>query len=375
MLDGLRGIAILLVLMLHFYQGYHGALFYSVSPTLDNVLNRIVLSGKFGVELFFVLSGLLITGILLDSKQKQGFFFKFYMRRFLRIFPLYFAALMVVFLILPHFVNFDAAAREMERKQFWIWTYLANLPGLKFPWEESTVLSLGHFWSLCVEEHFYILWPTLVFLLSRRSLFIVCVVLVGIGILSRTAGSLNADNVSAIYQWSTLQRIDGLAIGAMLAIALRDQWLSACLPQGQKLKRWVLISFLLCVGLVFLPKKLHFSVFFIFGETIVVVFFGFVLLNALRSEPGGRQSRILSSKVLVAFGKYSYGIYVIHGMMILLFPRILNINSLPAGFRSPFVFQIVYYIFAIGISCILAVASYHLFEKRFLALKRHFEYE
>jgi len=301
-LDGLRGIAILLVLMVHFYQG---ALFYSLRPTLGKVLSRVVSPGRFGVELFFVLSGFLITGILLDTRHRQGFFLKFYMRRFLRIFPLYYGALMVVFLVLPHFVKFDAGGHEIARNQFWLWTYLANWPSLGLSWDESNIFLLGHFWSLCVEEHFYILWPSLVFLLSPRSLFKVCVLIVGIGILSRAAASLEGEGGISIFRWTSLQKIDGLAVGAILAVVLRDSRLSDYLPKAQKLRWCVLISSLVCAGMIFLPKKLYFSGFFIFGETIIVVFFGFVLLSALGSEPGERTNRILSSNILFAFGKYS----------------------------------------------------------------------
>src|ERR1041385_4843546 len=98
-LDGLRGIAILMVFMVHLNQK---PLLAGSSPILTNALGRVASSGRFGVELFFVLSGFLITGILLDTKRRMGFFKNFYARRLLRIFPLYYGALAVVLLVLPH---------------------------------------------------------------------------------------------------------------------------------------------------------------------------------------------------------------------------------------------------------------------------------
>ena len=122
-LDGLRGVAILMVLLAHFYLGSEQvvALHY---PVLGGILSKVLLSGVWGVELFFVLSGFLITGILIDSKGQSGYLRKFYMRRALRIIPLYYISLGIVFYVLPTFVDFDEGALNISRRQGWLWSYL-----------------------------------------------------------------------------------------------------------------------------------------------------------------------------------------------------------------------------------------------------------
>src|SRR5688572_11214801 len=154
-LDGLRGVAILMVLMIHLYPKPFIADTY---PTLTAVFGRLIGAGSYGVELFFVLSGFLITGILLDTKHERRFLGKFYARRILRIFPLYYGALFIVIVILPLFVAFDAEAMAIVHRQLWLWTYLSNWP-VGSIWDDSSLFMLGHFWSLCVEEHFYVFWP------------------------------------------------------------------------------------------------------------------------------------------------------------------------------------------------------------------------
>jgi peptidoglycan/LPS O-acetylase OafA/YrhL len=179
-LDGLRGIAIVMVLFIHFYQK---PWIESNHPTFTLFFGRLVTPGAYGVELFFVLSGMLITGILLDSRDRARSLKSFYMRRLLRIFPLYYGALFVLFAILPHLISFDDGARAVAAKQGWLWAHLANVPTAGVVWDESSLFWVGHFWSLAVEERFYFLWPWIVFALPKRSCFGACVglLLVGLG--------------------------------------------------------------------------------------------------------------------------------------------------------------------------------------------------
>ena len=167
-LDGLRGIAILLVMWFHFAwpakaQGLITRLYVSVAAL-----------GWVGVDLFFVLSGFLITGILLDSKRGAGYFRNFYARRVLRIFPLYYAVLLVTLVILPLIVPYDTPAlKRLLEGQGWLWLYSTNISVAveHGNWIASADwLRMGALWSLAVEEHFYLVWPLLVFFLSRRAL-------------------------------------------------------------------------------------------------------------------------------------------------------------------------------------------------------------
>lgn len=342
-LDGLRGIAILLVLLVHFRQKEIFASF---------VWGRVAHVGSYGVELFFVLSGFLITGILLDTKGSRNFLGTFYARRVVRIFPLYYGALFVVLGVLPWFARFDAGAVAIQEKQGWLWAHLANWPA-GADWDGSNLFLLGHFWSLSVEEHYYLVWPLLVALLPRRWLLPVCLGLVSVGISTRTAG----------VPWSTLTKIDGLAIGSALAIAVRDYPFR--LPSGSAFS-WLMAFFGLCsMAFVFKPRRVTLPpAIDALGETAIVCLFALILLACLR----GYGSVLLGSGFLVAFGKYSYGIYVIHGIMR---PGFEQWFTLGHGFG----WQVAYYILATAASFALAWLSFRGMEKHFLKLKTAFEYE
>ena len=133
-LDGIRGLAILLVMQTHFWDIAFG--FASLPPTLaiDRFLRRLFGVGGTGVDLFFVLSGFLITGILFDAKRSSGYFRNFYARRFLRIFPLYYAFLAFSLLILPNFHRLagDVGAGQLRHtRRFGSWTYTGNIGGIR----------------------------------------------------------------------------------------------------------------------------------------------------------------------------------------------------------------------------------------------------
>ena len=142
-LDGLRGIAVLTVMWLHFVflvpRTGGERLFWNLSET-----------GWIGVDLFFVLSGFLITGILYDAKGGPHYFRNFYMRRSLRIFPLYYAFLILIFAVMP---LLRASGADHVGKQLWMWTYLSNVLFARVGWEGMPAHTT-HLWSLAIEEQF-----------------------------------------------------------------------------------------------------------------------------------------------------------------------------------------------------------------------------
>jgi peptidoglycan/LPS O-acetylase OafA/YrhL len=167
-LDGLRGVAILLVLLSHL------TLYSEMSTTtlLDRAYQRATLAGWVGVDLFFVLSGFLITGILLDLKGSSRFFRTFYARRVLRIFPLYYAFLAIFYIALPQLLSSKDQVLRLLADQKWYWLYLQNLQMARDGWPVPKYLA--HFWSLAVEEQFYLIWPLGVLKYGRRGLIAVC---------------------------------------------------------------------------------------------------------------------------------------------------------------------------------------------------------
>src|SRR5438067_7660244 len=170
-LDGLRGIAILLVVVCHFVSNLHIAADGWAWP-----LVAIAHAGWTGVDLFFVLSGFLITGILIDARGSDSYFKAFYARRALRIVPAYYGFLFAIFVVLP-FLHLGAGNDYMlaREHQSWYWLYLTNvmmaigeIPG-RGPYPSTL------FWSLAVEEQFYLLWPLIVAASPPRTLRKICV--------------------------------------------------------------------------------------------------------------------------------------------------------------------------------------------------------
>lgn len=210
-LDGVRGIAIAAVLFTHYWP--------RTGPVTDPNPSWADL-GAFGVDLFFVLSGFLITGILLDSRRTPAYFSTFYTRRIFRLLPLYY--LYLLFLALLPAIHKIARISMPDYKGNWWWyiTYFCNWK----PDHAAPDPYLGHFWSLAVEEQFYLIWPAIVLITSRRRLTQICVLLIAFSLSLRCLWSLEGVWWDTIYRL-TVSRFDPLAMGALLAIGLRsDLW-------------------------------------------------------------------------------------------------------------------------------------------------------
>src|SRR5260221_3218564 len=213
-LDGLRGVAILMVLLNHFVPNRN----YAPSHVMT-WLSNAAQSGWAGVDLFFVLSGFLITGILIEAKVSPRYFRNFYMRRVLRIFPLYYGALVLVFLLLPPLHVFDwSSFRTVWQNQLWNWSYCTNVgmwcaDGRGF---SSPQINLGHFWTLAIEEHFYLAWPALVITLPLRRLKSVCIAGVVLVPVARIVAVVALD-ASHLFFFQTPRRADSLMLGALFA--------------------------------------------------------------------------------------------------------------------------------------------------------------
>ena len=234
---------------------------------------------------------------------------------------------------------------------------------------------VGHFWSLCVEEHFYVLWPLFVFWQSRRTVMIAGAILMAVALIARASTGIFAEGVPVILQWNTVQKIDGLALGGILAAMLREPRLHVLLPTGPMLKNLTWTMFWVFVGLALVPRGFKDGPVKWIGETLIVLFFGALVLRSLECTQDGLLGRVLRSKLLTAFGKYSYGIYVIHGIARPVFTRLFDFSRLPQEHGLPILYVFVYIGLATAASFGIAFLSFHCFEKHFLALKRLFEYE
>jgi peptidoglycan/LPS O-acetylase OafA/YrhL len=366
-LDGIRGLAILLVLAGHF-TAYGG---FRAEVAVDRAYHLIAMLGGVGVDLFFVLSGFLITGILVDAKGGDRFFRNFYMRRVLRIFPLYYGALVFFFVVLPWFRAGDPDLDALLAEQGWYWSYLANVRMAFHGW--PAFHSIGHFWSLAVEEQFYIVWPLVVFLFRRRSLLVICAACVvaslGFRTLSWWVGYHPMINVL------TVNRMDALAAGAFMALLARGPGRMARLTRWAPLLAGVTGGVLLAMILWthgWVPKM---PVYRTVGRSLLALFFAGLLIVAITSPRRTLLGRFFTHRVLIFFGVYSYGIYVIHHPFIIFMQEAgFSVRLVPPLFGSYLPGQMLVHLVATTVCVGLALASYHLYEERFLNLKRYFAY-
>jgi peptidoglycan/LPS O-acetylase OafA/YrhL len=361
-LDGLRGLAIALVL------AHNVGVAQGQAPTaLEKLLYLLHVPGWIGVHLFFVLSGFLITGILLDSKRRLAtgeYFRSFYVRRTLRIFPLYYATLLIAFFVAPR-VFPSIVASVPGSLQVWYWTYLSNWVnpyGLEVPY-------LSHFWSLAAEEQFYLVWPLVVLLTSPRRLAWLCAGLAVVALGVR--GWLFAHHAPMLAPYQlTVARMDALVLGSAAALAARTpavmEKFLPYLGRGLAACGAVLLA-LVPFSHGFLA---HTPVMQLAGHSVLAVFFTLLLVFAVNGELGQtRVARALSHPLLRWLGRYSYAIYVIHQPVVnalrpVFHPSLVN-PSFPVAAAGFFGYLAV----VAATSIAGAVVSWHLFEKRFLALK------
>jgi peptidoglycan/LPS O-acetylase OafA/YrhL len=357
-----------MVLLLHFVG--------DVPPT--NVIERAIVGvtkyGSYGVELFFILSGFLITGILYDARNKPHYFRNFFMRRILRIFPLYYGVLALVFFVAPLIPLLRAPTLEyLVDRQAWAWLYAVNFYIAKNG--EWSFYYLNHFWSLAIEEHFYLFWPLVVFVLARRPWALIAVSLaISLGaMLARLIGSLEGLSWWTTYVLTPF-RLDGLALGAFLAVTARQpgglEGLVRVLPRVVALVGGLLaFTFIWTLPVSRQGLELVLPV----RAMLIIILLACLLVWALIAQERSATSRFFCSRSMVFLGTYSYGLYVYHHFIS--FCLISNRTELELArwLGSHTAAVALQATLGASVSLALAYLSYELFEKRFLGLKRLFE--
>lgn len=325
--------------------------------------------GLFGVDLFFVLSGFLITGILFDTSNDQGFFSKFYARRVLRIFPLYYGVLILLFLLTP-FLHL-----HWNGMGWLLLGYLQNLePARIATFQPSPQVGLFHFWSLAVEEQFYLVWPAAVFFIrDKRKLFYTTLIISAVALLLRLA--LVAHGVPAIdIHVNTLCRADSLLLGGALALIYRSRYW----PRVLQLAPLGFIAATVIVALsVFIlgvdPHAPPSAIFWLEGFRYTVLALGFSCLIAWALRPRSVGLWFFELAPLRFFGKYSYGIYVLHVIFLPFFDHYFR-SHIFAITHSKLLAVVGSGLLSLIIGIVAAYLSYHLYEKKFLRMKRFFDY-
>jgi peptidoglycan/LPS O-acetylase OafA/YrhL len=363
-LDGLRGLAILLVLLHHltYYGGLRPWVF------VDKVFYLFTMPGWCGVDLFFVLSGFLITGILYDAKGADSYFRNFYVRRCLRIFPLYYGVLAVIFVAGPLFFGANPAYQNLAADQAWYWSYLINVKVALDGWPE--ISAIGHFWSLAIEEQFYLVWPMVVYHFGRRGLIRICMACILLALALRCGLAFSGEHLAA-YVLSPA-RMDSLALGGLVALMARQP--NGLLPWRRPAWRVAIGTGAVLLGVLVWKRGLwtEDALVYTVGYSVLALFFGAVLTVAATAAQGSAVSALFTSRALRFLGRYSYGLYVFHQPIFVLLRKVFRATDVPTVFGSQLPGLALFAIVAGGASLIIAIASWHYFESPFLRLKDRF---
>jgi peptidoglycan/LPS O-acetylase OafA/YrhL len=364
-LDGLRGAAIALVL------GYHSLLLPAAASIGDRVYARVAGLGWSGVDLFFVLSGFLVTGILQDSRRRIDFR-NFYARRFLRIFPPYYAFLLLRLLLMR--TGALAQLPPLDGKDlFYLFSYLTNVAlAFQLSTPEAYTFDLGIFWSLAVEEQFYLVWPLLAWGLQPKVFKrVVCALFFTAGAIRITLLSLGS-GFAAAYMLTPC-RMDALGAGALVALLVREQM------DDKRLRRGARIVLLTCVtGLAAIvlgtrsPSAATWAMEAV-GYSLFAGAYASLLMLLVAGAEGRAIVRVFRSPPLVALGRRSYAMYLVHATIAAETAHWFRAHgeALSIG-ASRLPIQLIFTTFVFFASYTAAVVSWHVIERHCMSLKRFF---
>jgi len=352
-LDGLRGVAVLFVITYHYSSSFH----------------YVFAWGRSSVDLFFVLSGFLMTGLLTDSLPRKDYFSHFYRNRILRIFPLYYLALIVFFTAL--LLSGNEHEKPLYFYRHYGWSYLIfvqNWTHLFFgvPVDKTLV----HFWSLAVEIQFYIMWPFLIYeVRNMKKLQAILLSIIVLALVFRifvyfhSSGSY--DQVVRIY--NSFCRLDCFAAGALISLIGR-------VSSKIKTKSFIFLcwlSILLILAGMFATNNftLKSSFFVLFGYSLVAIFYASIVYLSL----GGRckfLDQVLQNRQLLFCGKISYGLYIFHWPIRLIAGSRLNAWSQSLFPGHEMAILILTLFVCLIMSFLVSTISYYYFESYFLRLKK-----
>lgn len=367
-LDGVRGLAILLVLLRHTVD------FVGVAPvsTMDALFNTASMASWVGVDLFFVLSGFLITGILFDTRTNQHYFRMFYMRRVLRIVPVYFLFLALYFTIGTIVEPASQDPNLSWHGLAWAASYLSNIATAVHGWG---VLPhpVRHVWSLAVEEQFYLVWPLLIWKPSRRSLLALSLIMI-VASWGVRAAFLAAGNPVAGYVL-TPARLGPLALGGFVAIAMRE--VSARRALARLAPLVIAGTSTVVVGILYVRHRFFYldPITQLLGFDALALLFAGLIVMVLTARPSSVLARVFGSRILRSFGRYSYAMYLVHQPLILALAGIgLTAAIFPPILGSMWPSEVLVFLIETLATTALAFVSWHLWEQPFLRLKERFAY-
>ena len=361
--DGLRGVAILLVLWYHapFLFRELPEFFAEQTPwSMLGLLGRMSLGGWIGVDLFFVISGFLITLILLRIKDRAGSALAFWGRRGLRILPL----ALLYLAVLIGLTSIGDPLKILSSFDEWAWYafYLGNIHIAIYGWQPLAVMIL---WSLAIEEQFYLIWPFIVRFCTVDQLFRWSMALIVIAPLARALMLVAGTDYPAIYVL-TFCRVDALAAGAVMAVLYSSgRWQQHMAPR-KRLAVPALAMIMLTLLVPFSPSlpQTRTWLFSVFGYSWLAISFAIVLGASLEIQ--GPIRAVLTSRVLIFLGRRCYGLYLWH--VVAAGCVVAAVQQWNVGFH-------VHVLLWLLTLLMMATASWVFFERPILRFKRFLPYE
>jgi peptidoglycan/LPS O-acetylase OafA/YrhL len=339
-LDGLRGLAILWVVLYH------------CDPLLQGTwLHRVAEWGWAGVIMFFALSGFLITSNLLATRDKPHYFHNFHARRALRIWPVYILLLAVVYLNAPWFIGTNASVLGTIKAAPWLAYifFVQNLFHLSLP------AAIGPTWALAIEEQYYFFWAPVVRWLRRPwmlAFFLTCAL-----ISSPLLRHLNPEWVWGLPS-HTLIKLDGIALGSLMALGMYTLKISR--------RVWLIIG----LSAFALGMSAAFTIAFgtsLLDTALAVGFAGAVLALMTSTGACNPVNAMLRRGPLAFYGRISYGLYMIH-IMAFIFIGWFDLRMVRYGMAG----NLAVVAARFAVSTALAAAMWYGFESQILKLKRYF---
>ena len=360
-LDGLRFLAFFAVFLFHSFYTSDASIKANPTYKLAYALSR---PGSLGVNFFFVLSGFLITYLLLSERQLTGRIAigAFYMRRVLRIWPLYFVVVFIGFFVFPLVkTRFGHSTPEPAHLSYFL-VFLSNFNNLYYGCDTPSLTLL---WSVSVEEQFYLVWPLLVAAFSNRRLGWLFGGVIGLSLLFR-AIHLHDDSVLHLH---TLSLIGDMALGGLAAwLCFRDERLTSIIAQ---LPRWTIgLSYAVGIALIYSREMLlHMPGYSIIDRLVLACFFAFILLEQIYA----RHSFIKMEQLrwFSYWGTYTYGLYCLHFVALLAAYQLLHRLGLNQNVAGVLLGDNVV---GLGLALLLSWLSFTFYEKPFLKLKNRFAF-
>lgn len=363
-LNGLRFYAALAVIITH-VELMKGKLGFS-NIWHEPIIHQL---GVQGVSFFFVLSGFLITYLLIIEKQKTNRISlkDFYLRRILRIWPLYYFVLILGFFVFPYFSFFDMPFFTHHFKEDYLWNlifYIVIFPNLALSFFNAVPL-IGQSWSIGVEEQFYILWPivlklkkTLTFQFLISLLFFLIIIKV---IILMTAFYSDSQIVQYVKKFAAMAKFENMVIGGIGALIIKNKVESILVY----IKKPIVLLFSICfifISMYIVPD------FFLDGIHLINSFLFLIIIINVSTNPNSFLK--LENNIFNLLGKISYGIYMYHLIVVFIVLKVLN--KINFSNFDDLLSNLILYILSIGFTILISYLSYTIFEFKFLKMKSRF---